>query len=59
MSMARARISNVYGLRRHRRIHGGAAPPPRFPLPQSTGASYSQSFLVKLALWLQEKQWKR
>ena len=57
MSMARAWISNVYGLRLQRRIHGGAAPPPRFPSPQNIGASYSQSFLVRLALWLQ--RWKR
>lgn len=56
MSMARARISNVYGLRRHRRIHGGAAPPPRFPSPpQSTGA-VSYSWLIRLALGM---VWKR
>jgi len=48
-----AKIANVYGLRLRRRIHGGAAPPPRFPLPQNTGATYSQSFLIRLALWWQ------
>ena len=51
-----ARITNLYGLRLQRRIHGGAAPPPRFPSPpQSTGA-VSYSWLIRLALGM---VWKR
>lgn len=56
MSRSGEKFASVYALRLHRRIHGGAVPPPpRFPLPQSTGASYSQSWLIRLALWWQRQ----